>query len=662
MIILEHVGRVFEGEAGTRVEALRDVSLSIAEGEFVCITGPSGSGKSTLMNILGCLDRPSSGSYQLAGAEVQSLSADGLAWLRRRVFGFVFQSYNLLDSATLQDNVELPGRYAGMSARARRKRAKALLAQLDLEDRAGHLPAELSGGEQQRVAIARALMNGGRVILADEPTGALDRENGEQVLKALEALATKGHTVVVISHSAEIAARADRRIELRDGRVTSDSGALREAAREPEESPSTTEKDPAALSRAAGTLRDSWNALRTNLEKGARLRTAMTVVAILVAVSSSVIVLSIGQGTYRETIRSVNMVGLDAIQVIPENRPSSAQNFSGARSSEPPNFMPLTQGDATAIKDEIANVRAVSPSLYLWPMTVRRGEKTVRLMVRGYVDRGRKSNRGPLEYRLEEGEPITDRDDENLERLAVLEANARKILFPPEENPIGQEILIEDIPFRVKGVFKPRKYRNVDAGNHSIIVPFLAASALLTSGKDFDDLLVFMQNPDRLFETVSEIRDLGIRRRGGDSLIFNHHGAEMKFAKQIRTRLWYLLGAIAGCVLLAGNLSVMNIMLLTVRSRRREIGIRMAVGARRGDIQRQFFGEAIAISLAGAVLGALCALAAIPVLKLFEVAAEPSLLFFAIPIACALIVGTLFGIVPARRAARLDPVIALASD
>ena len=662
MIVLEGIGRVFEGEAGTRVEALRDVSLRIAEGEFVCITGPSGSGKSTLMNILGCLDRTGSGSYRLAGADVQSLNANGLAWLRRHVFGFVFQSYNLLDSATLQENVELPGRYAGMSAGARRKRTKALLAQLDLEDRAGHLPAELSGGEQQRVAIARALMNGGRVILADEPTGALDRENGEQVLQALEALATKGHTVVVISHSAEIAARADRRIELRNGRVASDSGALREAVREPEESSSTTGKDPAALSRAAGTLRDSWNALRTNLAKGARLRTTMTIAAILVAVSSSAIVLSIGQGTYRETIRSVNMVGLDAIQVIPENLLSTFQGIGGARSPGALNFMPLTQGDATAIEDEIANVRAVSPSLYLGSMTVRRGEKTVRLMVRGYVDRGRKSNRGPLEYRLEEGEPITDRDDENLERLAVLEANARKILFPPQENPLGQEVLIEDIPFRVKGVFKPRKYGNVDAGNHSIIVPFLTASALLTSGKDFDDLFVFLQNPGRLFETVSEIRDLGIRRRGGDSLIFNHHGAEIKFAKHIRTRLWSLLGAIAGCVLLAGNLSVMNIMLLTVRSRRREIGIRMAVGARRGDIQRQFFGEAIAISLAGAVLGALCALAAIPVLKLLEVAAEPSFLFFAIPIACALIAGTLFGIVPARRAARLGPVAALASD
>ena len=227
MIVLEGIGRVFEGEAGIRVEALRDVSLRIAEGEFVCITGPSGSGKSTLMNILGCLDRPGSGSYQLAGAEVQSLSADGLAWLRRRVFGFIFQSYNLLDSATSQDNVELPGRYAVISGSARRKRAEALLAQLDLQERAGHFPAELSGGEQQRVAIARALMNGGRVILADEPTGALDKPTGEEVLRVLESLATKGHTVVVISHNAEVAARAARRIELRDGRIVSDTGPAR---------------------------------------------------------------------------------------------------------------------------------------------------------------------------------------------------------------------------------------------------------------------------------------------------------------------------------------------------------------------------------------------------------------------------------------------------
>ncbi|MYL00873.1 MAG: ABC transporter ATP-binding protein, partial [Gammaproteobacteria bacterium] len=199
LIELSGVGRSFEGEGGVRIEALQDVSLQINAGEFVCITGPSGAGKSTLVNILGCLDRPSSGSYRLAGREVGQLGADARAWLRRHVFGFVFQSYNLIDSRNSAENVELPGVYAGLSPRKRRKEAEELLSQLGLSDRTDHLPSELSGGEQQRVAIARALFNGGRIILADEPTGALDRPTGEEVLRALENLAAKGHTVILIS-------------------------------------------------------------------------------------------------------------------------------------------------------------------------------------------------------------------------------------------------------------------------------------------------------------------------------------------------------------------------------------------------------------------------------------------------------------------------------
>ena len=212
-IELSGVSRTFAGEGGARVEALRDVSLKIGEGEFVCITGPSGSGKTTLLNVLGCLDSPTSGSYRFAGREVGALGPDALAWIRREAFGFVFQSYNLLDAASAIDNVALPGVYAGRPRHALRKRAAALLDEAGLADRARHAPSELSGGEQQRVAIARALMNGGRVILADEPTGALDQTNSKRTIDALEALARRGHTVVIASHSKEIAGRAERPVQ-----------------------------------------------------------------------------------------------------------------------------------------------------------------------------------------------------------------------------------------------------------------------------------------------------------------------------------------------------------------------------------------------------------------------------------------------------------------
>ena len=226
LIELCGVDRTFDDESGSQVEALVDVTLRIDAGEFVCITGPSGSGKSTLLNILGCLDRPTQGEYRFDGSNVASLDDDGLAAIRRQAFGFVFQSYNLLDSATARQNVELPATYAALPTTRRRERAKELLQSFGMVRRSDHRPAELSGGEQQRVAIARALMNGGRVILADEPTGALDSEQGEAIMVLLADLAKRGHTVVVVSHDPAVAACARRRVELRDGRVVEDSGPM----------------------------------------------------------------------------------------------------------------------------------------------------------------------------------------------------------------------------------------------------------------------------------------------------------------------------------------------------------------------------------------------------------------------------------------------------
>lgn len=662
MIVLNDISRSFEGEAGVRIDALRDVSLCIAEGEFVCITGPSGAGKSTLMNILGCLDRPNNGSYCLAGRQVRTMSANRLAWLRGRIFGFVFQSHNLLESATVRENVELPGSYAGLSSICRKERSKALLAQLGLADCADRLPSELSGGEQQRVAIARALMNGGRVILADEPTGALDHENGEQVLQAFEDLISAGHTVVIITHNPEIATRADRRIELRDGRVVRDSGPARKRTEMFEEATSAARKGRSKLLRIVGIFRDSWSSLRANLVRGARLRTVLTILAILVAVASGILVLSIGEGIYRETVKSANSMGLDTIRVAPKDWLPTVVGNSDADWGVAQNFQPLTLEDAWAIRDQIVGVRAVSPSILLIPIPVRQGSAAGIVGVKGYVDFGRKPGRGPLGYRLEAGEHITQLEDDNLERVVVLEADVREMLFPFGVNPVGQQILIQDIAFRVKGLYKPRQSPGRFVPNSNVHIPFKTASALLSGRNEIDEIYVFVQNPDHILETVSAIRDLGIRRRGGDTLVFSHMGSTILRAERFRARLWLMLGTIAACALLAGSLSVMNIMLVSVQARRREIGIRVAVGARRRDILSQFFSESILVIVAGTMIGTLVALASMPVFQQFDIAVEPSLWFFALPVASALIVGALFGIAPARRAARLDPVTALASD
>ena len=204
------------------VRALAGVSVDIVRGEFVAVMGPSGSGKSTFMNVLGCLDRPSSGDYVLGGRRVSDLSGDELAVVRNRSIGFVFQTFNLLPRTPALENVELPLVYAGVAARERRVRALEMLAKVGLAERAGHQPAQLSGGQQQRVAIARALVNEPKLILADEPTGALDSVTSIEVLALLQQLNADGITVVLVTHEHDIAAFAGRAIHFRDGKVVRD--------------------------------------------------------------------------------------------------------------------------------------------------------------------------------------------------------------------------------------------------------------------------------------------------------------------------------------------------------------------------------------------------------------------------------------------------------
>ena len=654
IIELSGVGRSFEGEGGVRVEALRDVSLKIGEGQFVCITGPSGSGKSTLMNILGCLDRPSRGSYRLADREVGSLGADARAWLRRQVFGFVFQNYNLVDSCSAAENVELPGVYAGLSLPKRKKKAGELLSQLGLADRAAHLPPELSGGEQQRVAIARALFNGGRIILADEPTGALDKPTGEEVLRALERLSAEGHTVVMISHNAEVAARADRRIELRDGRVFGDTGTARTRSSTPAGIAAESAAGPSFISTALEAGRSGVRHLRAGFRAGARLRTVLPMLCVLASVALGSLALSLGEGLLRDFMIDVNWMGLDIIEV-------------GGRRSSPVTSKGITVEDGRLIQAEIPNIRAASPRALRQPVTIRRGEVSGEAAVWGLVDLGEKSPRGPLGYRIAQGASITQDDDDALAQIAVIGSATHELLFAPNTDPLGEHILVDDIPLRVKGVLEPRTLGMGDPSrdrleNLIVLVPYSTGAAYLYDSSDILSISVFVQDVDRIHETAAAIRDLGIRRYGHEAYGTNYPLLFLDTAQRIRAQLWGFLGTLAGLILLAGNISISIIMLMSLGARRREIGIRMAVGARRRDIQWQFAGETLATGVAGGLLGMIVAFACLPLLAYFEVSAEPTAWFFALPLACALILSILAAIAPARRAARLDPARALTAD
>ena len=223
LIELAAIRKSYGGQDGApAVEVLHGIDLSIGTGEFIAIVGASGSGKSTLMHILGCLDQPSSGSYRFAGQDIAAFSADQLAQLRREAFGFVFQGYHLIPTLDASHNVQVPAVYAGVDASARSERAAALLGRLGLGERLDYFPRQLSGGQQQRISIARALMNGGQVILADEPTGALDSATGVEVMKLLSELAEAGHTVILITHDPKVAAQAKRVVRIHDGRIVED--------------------------------------------------------------------------------------------------------------------------------------------------------------------------------------------------------------------------------------------------------------------------------------------------------------------------------------------------------------------------------------------------------------------------------------------------------
>ena len=296
LIDIRDVRKTYVTGGGYAVEVLHGVSLAIHQGEFVAIMGASGSGKSTLMNILGCLDQPSSGSYVFGGRNTADLDRDELAELRRDAFGFVFQSYNLIGTATALENVEIPGIYAGLARIDRHERAEMLLTGLGLADRLDHRPMQLSGGQQQRVSIARALMNGGRIILADEPTGALDSRSGAEVMALLRQLAEAGHTIILVTHDHDVAAHADRLIEIADGVISSDSGTHDLASL-----PATSGDFALASTGRIGLFADAFEAAKMALRALRRnlLRTILTLLGIVIGVGSVVAMMAVGEGAKR---------------------------------------------------------------------------------------------------------------------------------------------------------------------------------------------------------------------------------------------------------------------------------------------------------------------------------------------------------------------------
>lgn len=652
-IRLAGIARVFDGDTAPTL-ALREVSLAIDAGEFVCITGASGAGKTTLLHILGCLESPTEGSYQLDDVEVGKLDACRRARLRRHTFGFVSQAANLIETLSVLENVELPGRYAGLTRRCRRDRARRLLHSVGLAERTDHLPSELSGGERQRVMIARALNNHAPVILADEPAGSLDAESRGQVLDAFDQLSCEGHTVVAVSHDMAVAERASRRIEMGDGRVLNDTGGPRPSAGRAGPACDTATSLPLEgvfSSRRrwptllAAMLLDGYSVVARRLPPVGRTGVAVAMLSVAIGVGSAVALLGAARGALDAGMAAITHFGSDRITVWGANAPAGVAPVW------------LSLDDARAVSEAVPNLRQVVPVLR-GKATARRGERVIETTVRS-AHGGREWMR---DRSLERGSPLTGSNAGD--PAAILGSEARAALFGSED-PVGERILLGEHIYTVKGTLEPGgddRSTEVQAwlaseADREIYVPVEDALTLL--GAKGIDIEAYVARPEAIERAAQEVRDVLMRRHGREGFLIRTDGGPMDTWKSQRTMFHGLLAGVAVIMSLAGGSAIAATMLVSVWRRRREIGIRLLVGAEPSDIVRQFLAESVAVAVVACLFG-LC-LGVVACWGLAQSAVPISVSWIDPPavVSAAVAIGLISGVWPASRASRLDPATAV---
>ncbi|MCE0757857.1 MacB family efflux pump subunit [Marinobacter sp. G11] len=640
LIELKGITRSF-GQGDLAVPVLKGIDLKIYPGEFVAIMGPSGSGKSTLMNILGCLDQPSSGEYWFDGRDVSALSRDELALLRREAFGFVFQSYNLLPGMTARENVEIPAIYAGMAPARRHQRADELLTGLGLGGRLTHRPSELSGGQQQRVSIARALMNGGQIIFADEPTGALDSKSSQEVIRLLTDLSAQGHTVILITHDQDVADVARRQIHIADGEVVRDTGVETTARTAPVKAADI--RNGAVLSDWQEALKSALRSLRSNL-----FRTALTLLGIVIGVASVITMLAIGEGAKKDVVDRISTMGSDLLLV----RPGGPDQRGGRWS-----VTTLVADDYRAI-NEIEGVLAAIPELT--------GGQTLRYSNRDHqAEINATSFQFPVarQWPVAEGTFFSAQDEANYAAVAVLGTSTAQVLFP-DESPLGKHLMVNNVLFQVIGVMEEKGASPMGQDQDEVVfVPYTTGSLRIFGQTHLRNITVAVADIDRMAEIEAIIHDTLLARHGGvEDFTIRNMASLIDTISETQNTLTWLLGSIAAISLLVGGIGVMNIMLVSVTERTREIGIRMATGARAWNILQQFLTEAWLVSAIGGLIGVGLGIAATQLIGSFGTPMHMTVLPMVLAFSCAFATGLIFGFLPARKAARLDPVHALASE
>jgi len=656
MIRIDNIVKTYDrGE--TAVHALRGVSLAVAEGEFVAIMGPSGSGKSTLLHILGLLDVPDSGNYKLFGKEIKSLSDDALAETRNTSIGFVFQHFNLLPRTTALENVLLPVLYA--RHRPNQELGKKFLTEVGLGDRIAHRPNELSGGQQQRVAIARSLINHPPLILADEPTGNLDSQSAEEIMEIIAGLNRAGLTVVMVTHEEDIANYARRIIHMRDGLILKDEkndAATHAPPNRKIENPKSKIQNPSSApsgwagfsSGLAANLKQAWRALKAN-----KIRSALSMLGILIGVAAVIAMLAIGQGATKSIETQLASMGSNLLMM----RPGPPHNRGIAMSDGM--VTRFTIEDLSDIRREIAAVSNAA-GMVSGRGQITFGGKNWNTRVMGVE---------PVYAQMHASVPpvgrfFTDEEMRTKARVAVIGLTIVREIFG-NTNPLGEYVKINKINFQIIGILPEKGATQWWDQDDNIVIPLTTAMDRLLGSKYLNLIEIEAARPEDMENSQEQIRNLIIRTHRlppsrHDS--FNiQNMAEMQAAlhQASRTMSW-LLSAIAAVSMLVGGIGIMNIMLVSVTERTREIGVRKAVGAKRRDILTQFLTEALVISVAGGLLGiTLGWLISFAVSSLAGWASIVTAFSIIVAVSFSAAIGIAFGLWPARKASLLNPIDAL---
>lgn len=651
LLEVKNLVREFPAGEGT-VQILKGVNLEIYPGELVAIVGQSGSGKSTLMNILGCLDKPTTGSYKVKGRETRELEADELAQLRREYFGFIFQRYHLLGDLNAAGNVEVPAIYAGADSSERHARAVKILTDLGLGEKTQNRPSQLSGGQQQRVSIARALMNGGDVILADEPTGALDKNSGIEVMRILRELNAKGHTIILVTHDHNVAKNATRIIEISDGNIISDQPNVPEAEDHLEKQPLIRNQQKkisswrSAVDRLGEAFRMALLAMNAH-----RMRTFLTMLGIIIGIASVVSVVALGNGSQKQILENISSLGTNTITVF------QGRGFGdNSRSSQAKTLIPA---DADALAEQ-PYVDGVSPSVNS-SVTGRYKEIEASTTVNG-VSEDFFYVRGMT---FQSGQPFDRSSVMQQAQDVVIDTNTQNTFFKDGTNPVGQVILLGSVPSRIIGVIDAQKGMMGNNDSLNVYLPYSTVMSRMLGQSNVRSIIVRIKDEYPSAAAENAILNLLVQRHGAQDVFTQNADSIRETIQQTTATMTLLISAIAVISLVVGGIGVMNIMLVSVTERTQEIGVRMAVGARQSDILQQFLIEAVLVCILGGILGVLLSLGIGQLIThfaggTFQMAYSTTSIVAAF--VCSSLIGIVFGFIPARNAARLNPVDALSRE